>query len=134
VTITPKKGQARIPSKTIYDDVIYNQSQDIVDSFADYFMNFYSTSSVLGKFTVMSYSNSFWPCITLKKLNKLDVAKAWNRLKPKISSFIEPLVHIFNLSLEQGVFDHPHFPFYFAQMGVYDRYPCSFFRGWTKLV
>jgi hypothetical protein len=68
-----------------YDGVTYSQPQDIVNSFADYFMSVYSTSSVPGKSTAGTYTNSFWSSITLNKLDQSDVEKALKLLQPKIS-------------------------------------------------
>jgi hypothetical protein len=115
-----RNSETRIPAKMTYSDVSCGRPQDIVNSFADYFMSVYSASSVPGNIKPKSYSNSFWPCLTLKKFDKSDIEKAFEQLKPKISYgsdnipaflvkdcrsvFLEPLVHIFNLSLEQGTF------------------------------
>jgi hypothetical protein len=115
-----RNSVTRIPAKMTYSDVSCDRPQDIVNSFADYFMSVYSTSSVPGNIKPQSYSNSFWPCLTLKNFDKSDIEKAFEQLKPKISYgsdnipaflvkdcrsvFLEPLVHIFNLSLEQGTF------------------------------
>jgi hypothetical protein len=103
-----------------HDDVTFNQPQDIVNSFADYFISVYSTSSLPGKCTAATYSNCFRLCITLNKFDTPEVEKALDQLKPKISFgcdnvpvfsvrdcrnvFVEPFVHIFHLSLVQGTF------------------------------
>jgi hypothetical protein len=70
-----RKDHTRIPAKMSHDDVTYNQPQDIINSFADYSISIYSTSSLPGKCTAGTYSNCLRPCITL---NKFDTSECDN--------------------------------------------------------
>jgi hypothetical protein len=100
-----RKDHTRIPAKMSHDDVTYNQPQDIINSFADYSISIYSTSSLPGKCTAGTYSNCLRPCFTL---NKFDTSECDNvpgfLVRDCRNVLVQPLVHIFNLSLVQGTF------------------------------
>ena len=114
--IKTKRNQKRIPSNMYYRDKVYNNPQDILDAFSQFFGSTFINSRPIPP---QNYTHS--PAdVIIREITEEDIRTAAKKLSSKftsgddgipsfivkdcISVFSKPLCTIFNLSLRTGIF------------------------------
>jgi hypothetical protein len=118
--INLKKGGTRIPDRMYSENTLLDDPQNIVDAFASYFKSTFVQSDPYCNHNNVDAASSCFPTVNILKISETDIISAINRIPNKMTSgpdglpgflvrdcryvLVEPLMIIFNASLESGCF------------------------------
>jgi hypothetical protein len=118
--INLKKGGTRIPGRMYSENTWLDDPQNIVDAFASYFKSTFVQSDPYCNHNNADAALSCFPTVNIFKISETDIISAINRIPNRMTSgpdglpgflvrdcryvLVEPLMIIFNASLESGCF------------------------------